>query len=191
MTTDPAASLPAPRPGLLGEWDKFIGPGATRAEVALILGAAVFAALASPLYALSHGLTWTLGQHLVALLLAADLAGGVVANAAAPAKRWYHRPGHGHRQRLLFVSVHAIYIFLVAWLFHNLDWAYFAGYTAYLLGAAWLVERAPRSLRRPGAYALTMGAVLLNSLGLPPAPGLGWFVPLLFIKLLLGHLLPD
>lgn len=28
---------PAPRAGLVGEWDKSIGPGATRAELALIL----------------------------------------------------------------------------------------------------------------------------------------------------------
>jgi hypothetical protein len=180
-----------PRAGLAGEWDKFIGPGATRAELALILGGAVLAALAVPLYAVSHSLPWTAWQHLAASLLAADVAGGVVANAAGPARRWYHRPGQGFRQKMVFVLAHGVQIFVVAWLFRALDWAYFTGYYAYLIGAAWLVLRAPPSLRRPAAFALVAGAVLLDSLGLPPAAGMGWFVPLLFVKLLAAHLLPD
>ncbi|MBK8033726.1 MAG: hypothetical protein IPK17_30355 [Chloroflexi bacterium] len=46
--------LPPPRSGLLRHWDTLIGPGASRAEQALILGAAVAGRLASqrtPIYA--------------------------------------------------------------------------------------------------------------------------------------------
>jgi hypothetical protein len=178
----------APRAGLAGEWDKFIGPGATRAEVGLIVGTALAAALAVPLYAVSHGLAWSGWQHLAASTLAGDIAGGVVANGALPAKRWYHRPGQGSRQQILFVLAHGAHLWLAAWLFRGMDWAYFTGYYAYLLGAAWLVLRMPARLRQPAALALVVGAVLLDSLGLPPAAGMGWFVPLLFVKLLAGHL---
>jgi hypothetical protein len=178
----------APRAGLAGEWDKLIGPGATTAEAGLILGTALAAGLAVPVYAVSHALGWSGWQHLAAALLAADIAGGVVANGALPAKRWYHRPGQGFRQQMGFVLAHGLHLFVAAWLFQGMDWTYFSGYYAYLIGAAWLVLRAPARLRQPAALALVTGAVLLDSLGLPPAAGMGWFVPLLFVKLLAGHL---
>jgi hypothetical protein len=112
---------PQPRNGLAGEWDKFVGPGQTQAELWLILIPSLLAGLAAPLYALHTGLDWTTVQLVVAGVIALDLVGGVVTNATATAKRWYHRPGHGWRQHVGFVAVHAIHIALVAWLFSG--WA--------------------------------------------------------------------
>ena len=54
-----ATSLPEPRAGLLGHWDRFIGPGATRGETLLTLGAAFGAAIALVLYAFAADLGWT------------------------------------------------------------------------------------------------------------------------------------
>jgi hypothetical protein len=178
---------PPPRPGFLGSWDRFIGPGATRAENILILGAAVAAGLALPLYAALRGLGWTALQLVVGGLVAADLAGGVVANAAGPAKAWYHRPGQGFRQHLGFVAVHIVDIALVAGLFRGLDWAYAAGVYGYLLLATIVVLWVPLYLQRPVALLLYGGAILLNAYLLPPTAGMEWFVPVLFLKLLVAH----
>ena len=44
-------SFPAPRPGLAGALDRFIGPGARRVEAALHLVSSLLVALVAPLYA--------------------------------------------------------------------------------------------------------------------------------------------
>jgi hypothetical protein len=49
---------PEPRRGLLGEWDKFVGPGQTRAEFWLILIPSVVAVLALAAYARYQALNW-------------------------------------------------------------------------------------------------------------------------------------
>jgi len=182
---------PAPRPGLLGSWDRFIGPGATRAENLLILAAAFVAGLALPLYAVLRGLGWTVLQLVVGGLVAADLAGGIVANATGPAKAWYHRTGQGFWQHLGFVALHIVDIALVAGLFRGMDWAYAAGVYGYLLLASILTLRVPLYLQRPVALLLYGGAILLNAYIFPPTAGTEWFVPILFLKLLVAHVLPE
>jgi len=46
---------PAPRRGLAREWDKFVGPGQTRAELWLIVIPSLLAGLGLPLYAIRLG----------------------------------------------------------------------------------------------------------------------------------------
>ncbi len=192
MTSTEAAwpEVPAPRRGLAGEWDRFIGPGATRAELALILGSALVAATAVAAYALWQDLAWTSIQMAAAVLLALDLVGGVVANATTAAKRWYHRPGQGFRQHFTFVAVH-IYPFLVAWLFRDGDWAFGFVIYGFLLLAALLILAAPLYLQRPVAMALALVGLALGLMVFPPTPGMAWFVPVLCLKLLVSHLLKE
>ncbi|MEO0759270.1 MAG: hypothetical protein AAFY78_20625 [Cyanobacteria bacterium J06648_16] len=87
--------IPAPREGWKGQLDRFIGPGATPAEMVLQLVPSVGAAITAPLYALTLPTDWTLWQVGVIAVLGFDLVGGVLTNATAAAKRWYHRPGQG------------------------------------------------------------------------------------------------
>ncbi len=182
---------PEPRRGLPGEWDKFIGPGATRGENLLTLFTALLAGLALPLYAIFAGLGWTTIQLIVAGLIATDLAGGVVANAAGPAKAWYHRSGQGFRSHLGFTAVHVIEILPVALLFRGMDWVYLAGVYGYMLLAAVVALLVPLHLQRPVVLLLYAGALLLGSYVFPPVVGMEWFVPILFLKLLVGHLLKE
>lgn len=179
---------PEPRRGLSGEWDKFVGPGQTRAEFWLLLIPSILAGVGMPLYAILAGLGWTTLQLIVIGVLASDLVGGVLTNATATAKRWYHRPGQGWLQHLGFVSVHFIHLLLVAWLFRGLDWVYFAIFYAYLMLASLVITRVRLYLQRPVALLLFVGALLLNLYIYPPVPGLEWFVPIFFLKLLIGHL---
>jgi hypothetical protein len=155
------------------------------------LGAAVVAGVALPVYAVLRGLGWTVIQLVVGGLVAADLAGGVVANAAGPAKAWYHRPGQGFWQHLGFVAVHIIDIALVAGLFRGMDWAYAGGVYGYLLLATIVVLRVPLYLQRPVALLLYGGAILLDVYLFPATAGMEWFVPVLFLKLLVAHVLRE
>lgn len=84
---------PQPRHGILGTWDRFVGPGATAAELWLSLAAALAGVAAVAVHAFQPTTTWSLPQSLLAIILAFDLAGGVVTNATVSATHWYHRPG--------------------------------------------------------------------------------------------------
>jgi hypothetical protein len=184
-------SPPAPRSGLAGEWDKFVGPGQSPAEFWLSLIPSLMAGLAAPLYALYARLGWTTIQLVVSGLIAFDLVGGVVVNATTSAKRWYHRPGQGWLEHLEFVAVHALHIILIAWLFRRGDWLYFGIYYIYLLAASLVITRVRLYLQRPVALLLFTGALVLNFYIALPAAGLEWFVPVLFLKLLVSHLLKE
>jgi len=179
---------PEPRAGLLGEWDKFVGPGQTPAELWLILIPSLLAGLAAPLYAQYVRLGWSTLQMVAAGLVALDLTGGVVTNATVTASRWYHRPGQGWKQHMGFIAVHALHIALVAWLFRGGDWLYFAVYYTYLLVASLVITRVQPDLQRPVALLLLVGVLLVNLYALLPTPGLEWFVPVFFLKLLVSHL---
>jgi hypothetical protein len=184
-------SPPPPRKGLAGEWDKFIGPGATTAEIWLQMGAALFGGLGVVLYAALQGLDWNTWQYIVAAILAFDLCGGVVTNATSTAKRWYHRSEQDFARHMLFIAVHAVQIFLVAWLFRGLDWLYFAVIYGYLLVSAALVLRSPLYLHRPLAMLFWLGSLVPSFYIFAPTAGLGWFGPVLFLKLLVSHLLKE
>jgi hypothetical protein len=69
-------NFPSPRPGLAGALDKFIGPGATRAELTLQFGVPALAAIAAPLYASHVVESWSWLQYAVCCILAFDTAAG-------------------------------------------------------------------------------------------------------------------
>jgi hypothetical protein len=179
---------PAPRGGWLGELDRFIGPGATRAEIALELGAAFAAGLAMALYALLRPLPWPIWQTAVAVLIAFDLAGGVATNASNAAKRWYHRPGQGRRPLMLFTAAHGAHLLLVAAVFRAGDWGWAAVWFAGLLGMAASIVWAPRYLQRPLALLWVVAGLALNLYAFAPALGMEWFIPVFLLKLLAAHL---
>ncbi len=181
-------SYPQPRSGIAGYWDKFVGPGATGVEQLLSLMPATVAALAVSYYAYSIQLGWNLIQYIVAALLAFDITGGVTTNATSSAKRWYHRDGQGFAQQFGFVAVHALHIFLVAWLFRGMDVVFFGAVYAYLLVSALITLSVPLYVQRSVALLLVCGAILLSIYVLSPTEGFEWFIPFLFIKLLVSHL---
>ncbi|MEM6457229.1 MAG: hypothetical protein AAF772_19225 [Acidobacteriota bacterium] len=179
---------PSPRAGLLGAWDRFVGPGATRGEVWLqtaIPLAATFAAVAWPLAA---GHAWTLWQLLVAGLLALDTVGGVMTNATHTAKRWYHRAGQGIAQHLGFVALHVVQLGLVGWLFRAHDWAYVATGYSFLMAAATLIVLSPATLQKPIAHGVYLVALVASFTPAVVTPGLEWFAPVFFLKLFVAHL---
>ncbi|MCL4265724.1 MAG: hypothetical protein KJ069_21100 [Anaerolineae bacterium] len=182
---------PEPRPGLAGAWDKFVGPGATDAEQWLMLIPTVAAGIAVPVYAFYADPGWSTVQLLVAALLAFDLVGGIVTNATSTAKRWYHRPEVTFRDHLQFVAIHFLHPLLVGWLFLGGAWLYVAVVYGYLLLAAVLILKTPLYLQRPLAYTLYLISLLLALYALPQPPGLEWFLPIFYFKLLVSHLVTE
>ncbi|MGK7890364.1 MAG: hypothetical protein AB4042_13595 [Leptolyngbyaceae cyanobacterium] len=183
--------IPAPRKGWKGQLDRFIGPGATPAEIVLQLAPSIVAAIAAPIYAATLPIDWTPWQLGAIAILGFDLIGGVLTNATAAAKRWYHRPGQGWRQHLTFVVVHLVHLGLVALLFRGGDGLFFVGVSSYLLLAAGLILTSPLYLQRPIALGLYGLALLGDRYLFVPTPGLEWFLPLFFLKLLVSHLLNE
>jgi len=182
---------PAPRSGWKGQLDRLIGPGATPAELILQLMPSVGAAITAPLYASTLSIDWSPWQLGLIAILGFDLVGGVLTNATATAKRWYHRPGPGWRQHMGFVGVHLVHIGLVALLLRGGDGLFFAGVASYLLLAAGLILASPLYLQRPVALGLYGLALLGDRYLFIPTPVLEWFLPLFFLKLLVSHLLKE
>lgn len=180
---------PEPRAGWRGWWDRFIGPGATSAEVWLQLVGALGLTAALLVFTLPQA-AWSPLQVGVLALLAFDLSGGIITNATSTAKRWYHRAGQGWRQHLAFVLPHGAHLALLAWLFPGVGWLFALFSYLYLIAATLGVLFTPLYLQRPLALIAYAGALLLNAALAPPL-ALAWFVPLLFLKLLVAHLLKE
>lgn len=181
---------PIPRSGIKGAIDKFIGPGTTNGEYWLQFAAIVVGTLAAPGVAAWKGLDWSTWQFIVAGLLSFDLFGGVVTNATSAAKRWYHRPEQGWKAHMVFVALH-LHPFLVAWLFLDGNWTFgIVGY-GYLMMAALLILWMPLYLKRPFAMLLYLFGVFISLYTLPTVPGMEWFLPIFYLKLLVSHLLKE
>jgi hypothetical protein len=125
-------------------------------------------------------------------LIGADVIGGAVCNMTETTKRWYHRPERRPRDHLSFIALHLLHVVAVAWAFRGtgFDVAYALTIGGWLLASAILVLYAPAALRSPLATTLYAVALGLSLYALGPTPGLEWFVPLLFVKLLIGHAVP-
>jgi len=182
---------PQPRAGLAGRWDRFVGPGATRWEFFLQLAVPTIACAGLTLHAASRGLGWSGWQLGVAAMLAFDLFGGVTTNATSTAKRWYHRTGQGFVHHMGFVLVHVAHLLLVAWLYLSLDWTFVAITAGYLLAASAVTCAAPLYLQRPLAITAYAGGLVIAAYGVAPIPGLEWFLPIFYLKLLVSHLIKE
>ncbi|MEO1428515.1 MAG: hypothetical protein AAFV71_05490 [Cyanobacteria bacterium J06633_8] len=125
------------------------------------------------------------------VLLGFDCVGGVLTNATASAKRWYHRSGQGWQQHIVFVGLHTIHISLVALLFRENDWEFLIVVSGYLLIASIGILRSPLYLQRPVALGFYGLAMLGDRYVLSPTLGLEWFLPFLMLKLLVSHLLAE
>jgi len=184
-------SYPQPRGGLWGSVDRFFGPGTTQGEWWIQTVFVVGMTIGLSMIIWSMNLVWTVWQYAFALLAAFDLSGGIVTNATSSAKRWYHRAGQGLREHMGFIAIHVAYFLLVAVLFRHNDWLYFAAFSIYLLGTSFLVLKLPLYLHRPAAYCLYAVAILVSMYVFQPTRGLEWFIPFIFLKLLVSHLVRE
>ena len=182
---------PQPRKGFIGYWDKFVGPGATTAELTISLIPSLAAGVAVILYAAIMSIGWTFIQYLLAFVLAVDIVGGVITNATSSAKRWYHRPGQGLKEHLGFLLLHILHLFLFAWFFRGQDWTFFTFFSVLLAGSAIIILTVPLYLERPIALLAYLIALTASFYFFTPTPGMEWFLPFFFLKLLVSHALKE
>lgn len=180
-----------PRSGLLGAWDRLVGPGMSRGETSLV----VFASMLGSLFA--GGLMASSGASGLAVALAAfigfDVVGGAVCNGTRTTRAWYHRPGQTWVQHARFVAPHLAYVAVVAAFLRGpgFDLRYAVVFGVGLVAAAAAILSAPERLRSPVAFLGFLAVLCAVTVSGGPTPAMEWFEPALLLKLLLGHLLAD
>ncbi|BDQ37205.1 hypothetical protein SYK_15650 [Pseudodesulfovibrio nedwellii] len=183
--------LPELRSGFYGVLDKFIGPRATSAEKKLQLYIPLLAGIVVILKSYSSQFNWSVGQQVVAFLITFDIAGGIITNSTSSAKRWFHREGQGFKSHMSFVLLHFSQIFLINIFFMDFDFIWIAAAGCYLVLACALVLCTPLYLQRTMALMLYSVGVLLSLYVFSAPVHLEWFLPLLYLKLLVSHIVRE
>lgn len=183
---------PPPPPG--GRGDPLFGAGATRVEKVLASGAGLLGALLVAGAAAAQGSGWSAAQYAVAVVVAFDVVGGVVANGLGSAKRDHFGPasatartaaGRVARRPVVFTALH-VHPIVVALLYDPVVWWWgVAWYLVTLVGTA-LVRLSPLYLQRPVALAWCALAAVGASF-LPSPAHWGWLPVVLVLKLVLAH----
>lgn len=177
-----------------GKPEGFFGTGASLAEKTLAYGcaAALTAVIAASVAMQGLVEAWSLAFWIL-VALAFDVAGGVTANMLNSAKRYYHaplQPGETGLHAVTknhygFVALH-IHPIIAAWamggqVLHGVIW-----YALMVLSVV-IVRATPLYLQRPAAASAVVMAIVINLYWLPLAPGMEWFIPCLFLKIVLAH----
>jgi hypothetical protein len=177
-----------------GPTDPLVGSGATSAERLMGYGGAgIVTALLIWLSYTSDVPATSAWQWAVLVFFAYDIGGGAVANMLNSCKRFYHTPAKPSESAFIrtaknvrvFTAIHVHPIIAAALLGGSVGNA--VAWYLMLQVSVWLVLAAPLYLRRPMATLLTVLAVIAASALLPLGAGLEWFIPCLFIKMVLGH----
>lgn len=176
----------APSSPVLSVFRRISGPDATAQEAAVWLAGTLGITAVAAAVAVARGPGWSALQWLLALGIAFDFSGGVVANATSAAKRAFHRPG-ASRSRALFYLLH-VHPLVLPLVFATSWTAAFALY-AGMLAAAALVELAPRAVAQPVAFATVTAGLFLGGAAQWPT-GLEWFAPVYLLKLVGAYAVP-
>ena len=181
-----AATIPAPREGLLGEWDKLVGPGAASWENAGTLGFAALGAVLAPRLVARQRPDAGYIELAVAAAVGTDVAGGAWFNETPSCKRWYHRKGSSRLGRVGFAALH-LYPFLVEVTSGRGQFRSAAISYGTLVASAAVLEVSPAEQRRSLATTLYTVWLASTSVVAPPPSGYAWLPAVLGFKLLVGH----
>lgn len=185
MTTSPPKNL-TPRQGILGIWDIIVGPEMSSTETLVCVLPTLVATIYIPCYAIIHQLQWNNIQLILSAILAFDLFGGAIVNVTPTSKRWHHRSQNGWQHHVGFVLIHLHPILIT--LFYEASWNYFVVSYSYLILSAAIILFAPKYFQKAIAISLYLGSVVLFNNWLSPIPGMEWFLPVYFLKLLVSYL---
>lgn len=178
----------------IGKPDGLAGTGSTLTERLLAYGFAVLATATLVGFLRIQDHPATFGWRLWLLIFFVfDVVGGVVANILNSCKRMYHtpvQPGENGFIRLVknplaFTTFH-IHPIIFAWAYFGNPWVGAIWYVALVTSVA-VTLSTPLYLRRPIAMTFVLAAIFINLYGPSLAPGLDWFIPCLFLKIVLAH----
>lgn len=181
-----------------GKPDGFFGTGATQAEQNLVWLFGILSTALLGWYWWSNAMDWSWWQYAIALLLALDVLGGVVANSLNSCKRFYHSPIQPEetgftalaKNHFIFTALH-IHPLIIGLIFGNINLTYGAMWYFILVTFSGNILRLPLYLHRPAAMGIIMLAILMNYYVLPPVAGFEWFIPALFLKIVYGHIVRE
>ena len=181
-----------------GKPDGFFGTGATQAEQNLVWLFGILSTALLGWYWWSNAMDWSWWQYAIALLLALDVLGGVVANSLNSCKRFYHSPIQPEeigftalaKNHFIFTALH-IHPLIIGLIFGNINLTYGAMWYFILVTFSGNILRLPLYLHRPAAMGIIMLAILVNYYVLPPVAGFEWFIPALFLKIVYGHIVRE
>lgn len=181
-----------------GKNDFSSGTGAYRSERALGLSSAFLLPCLILYFVWSGRVDWSLLQIVAALVLAFDIGGGLVSNALNSCKRFYHTPpkpsegklGKLLKQPVLFSILH-IHPIVVWLLYGDRNWTFGLMWYAIFLASVLIVVSTPLYMQRPVSMLLIMLSFLINLYLIVPIAGFEWLMPLLYIKIVYGHLVRE
>lgn len=121
-----------------------------------------------------------------------------MSNALNSCKRFYHTPAKPEEGKLgaflkrpvLFSMLH-VHPIAVGLLYGGGDWSFGLSWYALFLLSVCLVRFSPLYLKRPLSMLLVMLSILLTLYAIPPVAGFEWLMPLLFMKIVYGHLVRE
>lgn len=181
-----------------GKPDFVNGTGAYFEEKLLAYGASLIIPAFLMSFVATGQVDWNPWQIAIAILLAFDVGGGVISNTLNSGKRLYHSPVKAEEGRLgkvlknkwlfSFLHLHPIVVYA---LFddHKLSLG-ILWYTLFLASTA-IVMSTPLYLKRPVSMLLMLLGILVNFYLIAPVPGFEWLMPLLFLKIIYGHLVKE
>jgi hypothetical protein len=147
---------------------------------------------------ISGRLQWNPIQIVLALIIGFDIGGGMVSNALNSCKRFYETPLKVDEDKTakyakdcrIFIGLH-IHPIVVGLLYNNMDWFYALVWYAVFMTSVLIVYKVPLYLKRPVSVLLTLIAIVLNIYVIESVIGFEWFIPMLFIKIVCGHLIRE
>jgi hypothetical protein len=168
--------------------DQLIAPGASTGERFVTYTAALAGSALA--IALAMSAEFAALPLVVVAIVAFDQFGGAVANATPAAKRRFHGPRSSQARQFAFVAAH-IQPFALALVVPGFGWNAATVIYGLVIAGAVAVLAAPPAVRRPVAFAVTVLACAVALTAVPVPGAVAWFPPVMLIKLLLGHLLPE
>jgi nitrate/nitrite transporter NarK len=181
-----------------GKPDYINGTGAYPEEKFIaFFGSALLPALV--IYQLITGhMQWNIIQIVIGLYFALDLGGGLVSNALNSCKRYYDSPikpeetgvAGAVKKMPVFIAAH-VHPLVVGLLFNDMNWTYALTWYAAFLISVLIVFKTPLYLKRAVGKLLAMVAIVVSFYLFTPVPGFEWFIPILFMKIITGHMIPE
>ena len=181
-----------------GKTDLAVGTQATTIEKILGWTAGFIGVVLILFYYLQNDLNWTIWQYIIAVIIAYDVVGGAVANSLNSCKRFYHssiqtfEPSYVKlaKNPWLFSIIH-IHPLIVSLIFPSASLFYGLFWYLTLQISVLTVIKIPLYLQRPVSMFTIVTALLINEYLVNSPIGFEWLVPVLFIKIVYGHIVKE
>ena len=178
--------------------DLALGNGANKAEKILGWSSCLVIPFFLLFYVNKEQLQWSYIQLITGIIVAFDIGGGMVCNSLNSCKRFYHSTFHTNEKKYIFIiKKHLIFSSLhihtiVVWLAFDMN-NWYNGLIWYILlmASAILVNWPPLYIKRPLSMLIILFSIMINLYIINPVIGFEWLVPVLFIKIVYGHLVRE